>query len=88
MKQSIQDLWIGNIAPSETCGVGDPQIERLIIMMERNKDDLIQTLHDQQKEILNKYTACTDEYTYLITMQSFVEGFCLAAKLFTEALSD
>jgi len=88
MKDSIQDLWIGNIAPSESCGVGDPEIERLIVMIERNKDTLISTLCTTQKEIWDKYSSCAEEYTYLISMQSFVDGFCLASKLLTEALTE
>lgn len=88
MKQTIEDLWNGNIAPAEKCGVGDPEIENLVMLMEKHKEQLNMELGKQKKSIFEKYVDCTEEYVYLISERAFSDGFSLASKLMTEALSE
>lgn len=52
MKCTIENLWNGNIAPAENCGAGDPQVDELITLMERNKETLIKKLDKRQKDFL------------------------------------
>lgn len=85
MKETIENLWNGNIAPGEICGAGNPDIEHLVMLLERNKENLDKELGEQQKEILKKYIDCTDEYIYRITELAFCDGFCLASRLWAEA---
>lgn len=33
MKRTIEDLWNGNIASAENCGVGDSKIENLVTLI-------------------------------------------------------
>ena len=87
MKRTIEYLWNGNITPAEHCGAHDPEVDELVRLMERNKEDLDKELSKHQKDVLDKYMDCTEEYIYLITMLAFQDGFCLASKLLTEALS-
>lgn len=86
MKHTIENLWNGNITPCESCGTTNAEIEELVRLMERNRDDLSKGLSEHQKETLAKYMDCADEYMCFITMQAFSDGFCLASKLLTEAL--
>lgn len=88
MKRTIEELWNGNIASAQNCGVGDPEIENLVTLIERHKELLSKELGPPQKNILQKYIDCTEEYTCLISMCAFCEGFSLASKLLTEALFD
>lgn len=87
MTTTLEELWNGNLAPSEKCGVGDPEIKDLIRLMQRNKEDLMQALAPQQFALFEKYADCSDEYVYRMTAQAFCEGFSLASKLLTESLS-
>ena len=86
MKNAILDLWNGNIAPCEHCGSHDAELNHLLSLMERNKNDLCRTITPQQKEILDKYTDCADEYLLRSMELAFCDGFCIAAQLWTDAL--
>lgn len=86
MKSIFEALWNGNIAPYKTCGSGDPEVEELDKLIERNKASLDNALTNGQKELLENYISCQDEYSYLITVHAFRDGFSLACRLLTEAL--
>lgn len=88
MKRAIHDLWNGNIPSAENCGVGDPEIESLIILIEKHKDQLNNDLGQQHKLLFEKYVDRIEDYVGLITECAFAEGFSLAIRLITEALSD
>ena len=85
MKRTIIDLWNGDISPITNCGKNDPEIKNLVGLIERNCQNLENTLNEKQKEILEKYVCCVNEYLDLITEQAFYEGFSLSSKLLTEA---
>lgn len=87
MKHStIEQLWTGVIKPAEDCGVGIPEIENLVVLIERNKEELRRKLGQEQWDVFEKYTDCAEEYSYLVSLRAFSDGFCLAAKLMAEAL--
>ena len=88
MKQMLEALWNGQIAPGQTSGVNDPQMEQLVVLMDRNRSALEQALTSEQRELLEKYIDCADEFSYLSAAGAFCDGFSLASKLLTEALSD
>ena len=85
--QTISDLWNGDIAPSEHCGVHDPEVKDLLALRERNHKALCGGLTAAQAEIFQKYIGCTEEYTFRMMELAFCDGFCLGSKLVTEALT-
>lgn len=87
MKQTLEALWNGEIAPGQTNGVYDPEMEHLTVLMDRNREELNQSLSQAQKDIFDKYIDCADEFTYLSATQAFCDGFSLASKLLMEALT-
>ena len=52
MKQMLEALWNGQIAPGQTSGVNDPQMEQLVVLMDRNRSALEQALTPEQRELL------------------------------------
>jgi len=86
MRQVIEKLWNGNMEPYENCGTNDPEIQDLSMLITRNKDKLYEILDTNQRNIFEKYVDCEEEYTHLICKCAFSDGFCLAGKLFAEAL--
>jgi len=84
MKYAMEDLWNGRIEPAQ-CGVGDPEIEKLTLLMERHKNELDKGLEQQLMNVFEKYVDCADEYAYLISKTAFYEGFSLGVRLVTEA---
>lgn len=87
MKETIIDLFHGNIAPCERLGVGNREIAHLGELVERNHQSLLRGLTDEQKEILEKYEDCVNEMNVLLYEESFVEGYRLGARMTVEALS-
>lgn len=87
MNNTIADLWYGNLSPADQCGAFDPEINHLVVLMERNRETLCPTLSAAQHAVFEKYADCWEEYHLRLTEQAFCDGFCLAGKLLTEALS-
>jgi len=88
MKQTMELLWNGQLAPGPNCGVNDPELERLSVLLDRNRTKLDQALDEPQRELFERYIACADEFAYLSSTHAFCDGFSLAAKLLTEALAE
>ena len=88
MTSIIEDLWNGNITSAENCGVGDPEIEKINILIERHKEILSNDLAPSQMQVFEKYVDCTEKYVYLISKCAFHDGFSLASRLTAEALSN
>ena len=86
MAQTITDLWNGNIAPCEHCGAHDPEVNQLICLLERNRENLNSGLTEPQKETFQKYIDCSEGYLLRMLELAFLEGFALASKLTVEAL--
>lgn len=87
MDRAIEELWSGNVVPRETCGVGNPEIERLVMLLERYKETLDGGSCKQASPALAKYIDCTDKYIVLLSRQAFHDDFCLAVRLMTAAFS-
>lgn len=86
MTGAIDKLWSGDIVVGEKCGVGDPEIEKTAMLLEKHKEMLTRELEDQQREVFEKYIDYMEEYMQLVSRNAFREGFCLAGKLVSEAL--
>lgn len=87
MTQIISDLWNGNIAPCEHCGARDAEADHLIDLMERNRIALCKDMTDAQKETLQKYINCSEDYLTRMLELAFCDGFCLGSKLAMESLA-
>ena len=88
MSQTMIELWNGNIAPGEHCGAHDTQANKLICLMERNREKLNAGLTEVQKKLLQKYIDCADEYWMHMMELAFCDGFSLASRLTVEALTE
>lgn len=79
----LQELWFGNINPSEDKIITDKEQE-LVKLMARHKDYLKSKLKNEELDEFEKYILCADEYTSLVECQAFEIGFKVAVKLLTE----
>ena len=85
MYQTIIDLWNGNIAPFERCGVHDPAIRELHALIARNREDLTSGLTAAQMETFQKSVNYSDQYLLRMMELAFCDGFTLGSKLAAEA---
>lgn len=84
--QTITDLWNGNVTPCEHCGSHDPDVNRMIGFIERNRDALYEGLTAAQKETFQKFIDCSEEYLLRMLELAFCDGFCLGGRLVMETL--
>ena len=80
---ALQELWYGNINPSEDKEVSDEE-KNLVELMTRHQEYLTSKLKDKELNVLKKYVECCEEYTSLVECQAFEIGFQLAVRLLTE----
>ena len=84
MGSMLVDLWYGNIAPCETCGVGDAEIEQLVKCMGEQEETLRRVLQESQKELFTRYVRWSGLYACTISEKAFQEGFRLAVRFMSE----
>ena len=86
MKDTIFDLWYGNIDPVESSGKITPEIRRMLNESNKSYEMLEKNLDEKEKELLEKhlniYSSLRSEYT----AKAFAEGFSLGVKMVVEAL--
>ena len=83
---TLEDLYYGNIHPSERDMNRSGREAALLRLAVKNENDLLAMLTEQQKEI---YQTCKDAESELhcaSELRSFVEGFRLGMKLTVEGL--
>ena len=86
MKETIFDLWYGNIDPVESSGKITPEIKRILNESEESYEMLTNNLDEKEKELLEKHLDIYSSLHCEYTAKAFVDGFSLGVKLITEAL--
>ena len=83
---TLEDLYYGNIHPSERDMNKSGREAALLRLAVKNENDLLATLTEQQKEIYQKCKDAESEMHCASELSSFVEGFRLGMKLTVEGL--
>ncbi len=86
MSNIIAQLYRGQLEPKSVLGNGNAEMRRTGLMIENNYNKLKEKLSDDEKEIFEKYNFLVDEYITLITEQAFGDGFCMSARILSEAV--
>mgnify|MGYP003546094754 FL=1 len=79
----LQELWFGNVNPSEDKAITDEE-QRLVELMTIHQEKLLSTLSNDDLDSFKKFIECSEEYSSLIEAQAFEIGFSLAVKILTE----
>lgn len=83
----LEELYYGNVFPNEKCAKLDEQTKELLSLQNRNEENLISTLTDEQKETYEKFKDCSREFHEISERKLFILGFKLGAKIVIEAMS-
>ena len=86
MKETIEELWHGNIIPQEDSRTNSPEMKELLSYMARHHEDLQKSFTNEQKEIFEKFHDCWSEYASLAEEAIFTYAFKLGANLMLETL--
>ena len=86
MRSILEELFYGNICPNTDCRSHDKETKQLMGYIADHHDNLLSTLNDQQKEILEKFDDCYNELTDINERESFVYAFKLGMRIAIEVL--
>ena len=84
MKNTLEELWYGNIIPMEHSIGDNAYIKKLINLMGKNRENLLETLNDSQKELLAKYDDTVNEMYAEIEKDAFMYGFRLGGRIVSD----
>ena len=86
MRSILEELFYGNICPNTDCRSHDKETKQLMGYIVDHHDNLLSTLNDQQKEILEKFDDCYNELADITEREIFSCAFKLGAKIMPEVL--
>lgn len=84
---TLEDLWYGNIRPTERTIKRGGELDNLMKLLCQNEDDLMQGLSEKQKETFEKFKDCQSEITDILETQAFTLGFTLATNIMVEVMN-
>ena len=86
MKDTIFDLWYGNINPVESSGKLTPEIKEILSKLDESYEMLAENLDEKEKELLEKHLDIYSSLHCEYTAKAFVDGFSRGVKILIEAL--
>ena len=86
MRSVLEELFYGNICPNTDCRSHDKETKQLMGYIADHHDNLLSTLNEQQKEILEKFDDCYNELTDINEREIFIYAFKLGMRIAIEAL--
>lgn len=88
MRSILEELFYGNICPNIDCRSHDKETKQLMGYIADHHDNLLSTLNDQQKEILEKFDDCYNELTDINERELFAYAFKLGARIILAVVSE
>ena len=84
----LEELWYGNIEPTEFGTSTSSEYRELRRLVDRNETDLRATMTDAQKELFTRYLESVLEYQTLSELMLFQNSFRLGARLAIEIMTE
>lgn len=88
MRSVLEELFYDNICPNSDCRSHDKETKQLMGYIADHHDNLLSTLNDQQKEILEKFDDCYNELTGINEREIFAYAFKLGARIMLAVVSE
>lgn len=83
----LENLYYGNLFPHEKCAKLDDETKELLGLLNRNEENLIANLFNEQKETFEKYKDCNQEISEICERNAFLNGFRLGARIIIEVVN-
>lgn len=88
MRSIIEELYYGNIVPTDRDVVKGGEYAHLLHLLSRNSTELKDTLTEAQKEVFERYNDCYAEISDANEVTAFTIGFKIGLRLAAEAMCD
>ena len=87
MRSILEELFYGNVCPNTDCRSHDKETKQLMGYIADHHDNLLSTLNDQQKKLLEKFDDCYNELTDINEREIFSYAFKLGMRIAIEVLT-
>ena len=87
MRTILEELFYGNICPNTDCRSHDKETKQLMGYIAEHHDNLLSTLNEQQKDILEKFDDCYTELNDINEREIFSYAFKLGMRIAIEVLT-
>ena len=84
----LEELWYGNLEPSEFDSSSSKEYKELLHLVGRNEEKLLATMTDEQKELFSRYSDCVREFQALAECLLFQRSFQLGARMMAEVMEE
>lgn len=82
----LEELWYGNLEPSEFDSSSSKEYKELLHQVGRNEEKLLATMTKEQKELFSKYSDCVREFHSLTECLLFKNSFKPGARMMVEIM--
>ena len=86
MKSVLEELYYGNIRPFANRRDVSEEKQKVLQKMEDYRNQLLDRLTGEQKQLLEEYESCASEITSQTECEIFIDGFRLGMRLALELL--
>ena len=88
MRNTLEDLYYGNITPVVQQIVPNSELKKATDRVTRFENQLTERLDEDGKTILAKLIESKDEAESITTLENFILGFRLGARLMAECMDE
>ena len=88
MRNTLEDLYYGNITPREQQITPNSELKRATDRVARFENQLTERLDEDGQTILAKLAESRDEIESITALENFILGFRLGARLMAECMDD
>ena len=88
MRNTLEDLYYGNITPNEQQAAPDSELRRAADRVARFESQITERLDETGQTILAKFIESRDEIESITARENFILGFRLGARLVAECMDE
>ena len=88
MRNTLEDLYYGNITPNEQRAAPDSELKRAVDRVARFESQLTELLDEDGRTVLTKLIESRDEIESITALENFILGFRLGAKIMRECMDE
>lgn len=88
MRNTLKDLYYGNITPYEQQMAPGSELKRAVERVARYESQLTEQLNENEQAILEKLIRSQHDINSITALENFILGFRLGARLVAECMNE
>ncbi len=84
----LEEFWYGNLDPAEYDASPSEEYKELLQLISRNKEKLLASMIDAQKDLFSRYQNCVREFQTMAECLLFQNSFRLEARMMLEIMEE